>query len=74
MKNSSQKKFNSDLKLVYSDNNSISVIFQDNNLLMGVVGEFNSNLKELERLTNSNNDRIRAQANRALSNLGFGKK
>ena len=53
MKNSSQKKFNSDLKFVYSDNNSISVIFQDNNLLMGVVGEFNSNLKELERLTNS---------------------
>ena len=54
MKNSSQKKFNSDLKFVYSDNNSISVIFQDNNLLMGVVGEFNSNLKELEKLTNSN--------------------
>ena len=54
MKNSSQKNFNSDLKFVYSDNNSISVIFQDNNLLMGVVGEFNSNLKELERLTNSN--------------------
>jgi len=53
LKNSSQKKFNSDLKFVYSDNNSISVIFQDNNLLMGVVGEFNSNLKELERLTNS---------------------
>ena len=53
MRNYSQKKFNSDLKFVYSDNNSISVIFQDNNLLMGVVGEFNSNLKELERLTNS---------------------
>ena len=53
MRNSSQKKFNSDLKFVYSDNNSISVVFQDNNLLMGVVGEFNSNLKELEKLTNS---------------------
>ena len=48
------KKLNSDLKFVYSDNNSISVIFQSNDLLMGVVGEFNSNLKELEKLTNTN--------------------
>ncbi len=54
MRNTSQKKFNSDLKFVYSDNNSISVVFQDNNLLMGVLGEFNSNLKELEKITNSN--------------------
>ena len=42
------------LKFVYSDNNSISVIFPDNNLLMGVVGEFNKNLKELEKITKSN--------------------
>ena len=42
------------LKFVYSDNNSISVIFQDNELLMGVVGEFNKNLKELEKITQSN--------------------
>ncbi len=54
MRNSSPKKFNSNLKFVYSDNNSVSVVFQDNNLLMGVVGEFNSNLKELEKLTKSN--------------------
>ena len=54
MRNTSQKKFNSDLKFVYSDNNSISVVFQDNNLLRGVLGEFNSNLKELEKITNSN--------------------
>ncbi len=54
MRNTSQKKFNSDLKFVYSDNNSISVVFQDNDLLMGVLGEFNSNLKELEKITNSN--------------------
>ena len=31
------------LKFVYSENNSLSVIFHDNNLLMGVVGEFNKN-------------------------------
>ncbi len=49
-----KKKLESNLKFVYSDNNSISVIFHDNNLLMGVVGEFNKNLKELERLTGSN--------------------
>ena len=47
------KKINSTLKFVYSDNNSLSVIFQDNDLLMGVVGEFNENLKELEKITNT---------------------
>ncbi|MBD1162095.1 PhoH family protein [Pelagibacterales bacterium SAG-MED12] len=42
------------LKFVYSDNNTLSVIFHDNDLLMGVVGEFNKNLKELEKITKSN--------------------
>ena len=48
---SSLTKKNSDtsLKFVYSDNNSLSVIFHDNELLIGVVGEFNKNLKELEK-------------------------
>ena len=54
MSNSSIKKLNLNLKFVYSDNNSISVVFRNNDLLMGVVGEFNSNLKELEKLTNTN--------------------
>tara|TARA_B100001939_G_scaffold276868_1_gene245157 strand:+ start:458 stop:1465 length:1008 start_codon:yes stop_codon:yes gene_type:complete len=48
-----QKKFNNELKFVYSDNNSLSIIFQDNNLLLGVVGEFNNNLKELEKITDT---------------------
>jgi len=48
------KKINPTLKFVYSDNNSLSVIFHDNDLLMGVVGEFNENLKELEKITNTN--------------------
>ena len=48
------KNINQSLKFVYSDNNTLSVIFHDNNLLMGVVGEFNKNLKELERITGSN--------------------
>ncbi len=48
-----KKNINSSLKFVYSDNNSLSVIFHDNDLLMGVVGEFNKNLKELEKITKS---------------------
>ena len=48
-----QRRLNSELKFVYSDNNSLSIIFQDNNLLLGVVGEFNNNLKELEKITNT---------------------
>ena len=53
--NISSKKFsNNTLKFVYSDNNTLSVIFHDNDLLMGVAGEFNKNLKELERITESN--------------------
>jgi phosphate starvation-inducible PhoH-like protein len=42
------------LKFVYSDNDTLSVIFHNNDLLMGVVGEFNKNLKELELVTKSN--------------------
>ena len=48
-----KKKFNNNLKFVYSDNNTLSVIFHDNDLLVGVVGEFNKNLKELEKITKS---------------------
>ena len=51
---SSNKNFDANLKFVYSDNNTLSVIFHDNNLLLGVVGEFNKNLKELEKITESN--------------------
>ena len=39
---------------MYSDNNTLSVIFHDNDLLRGVVGEFNKNLKELEKITEIN--------------------
>ena len=49
-----KKNINSSLKFVYSDNNTLSVIFNDNDLLLGVVGEFNKNLKELEKITQSN--------------------
>ena len=48
-----KKNIDQTLKFVYSDNNTLSVIFHDNNLLMGVAGEFNKNLKELEKITKS---------------------
>ena len=51
MSNIIHKKIGSKLKFVYSNNDTLSVIFQDNHLLLGVVGEFNSNLKELEKIT-----------------------
>tara|TARA_Y100000590_G_scaffold253323_1_gene284578 strand:+ start:2603 stop:3610 length:1008 start_codon:yes stop_codon:yes gene_type:complete len=54
LSNTAQNKIRSELKYVYSENDTLSIIFQDNELLLGVVGEFNSNLKELEKLTNTN--------------------
>ena len=53
MKNIVKKNFNSELKFVYSDNNTLSIIFQKNDILLGVVGEFNSNIKQLEEITNT---------------------
>ncbi len=50
MSSLTKKNIDPSLKFVYSDNNTLSVIFQDNNLLMGVAGEFNKNLKELEKI------------------------
>ncbi len=54
MTNLSYKKTIDDLKFVYSENNTLSIIFKNNDILMGVVGEFNNNIKELEKITNTN--------------------
>jgi len=51
LSNTAYNKLNSDLKFVYSDNDTLSIIFQSNEILFGVVGEFNNNIKELERIT-----------------------
>ena len=51
MKNNTQKKINSDLKFVYSENDTLSIIFSSNNILSEVLGEFNNNIKELESIT-----------------------
>ena len=53
MKKSKLNNINTDLKFVYSGNESISIVFQNNVTLMGVVGELNCNLKELEKLSGS---------------------
>ena len=53
MNSLTKKNSDTSLKFVYSDNNSLSVIFHDNELLIGVVGEFNKNLKELEKITDT---------------------
>jgi len=42
-----------DLKYVYSENSSLSIIFSRNEDLLGVVGEFNNNIKELEKITST---------------------
>ena len=54
MKNLLEKKLNQYLKFVYSKNNNLSIIFQSNELLSNIVGEFNSNIKELENITKIN--------------------
>ena len=54
MKKNSLNFSKKDLKIVYSDNNSISLVFNNNDTLMGIVGEFNSNLKELEKISGTN--------------------
>ena len=53
MKINKQNKNGKDVSVVYGNNNSISVNIFNNKILMEVVGSFNSNLKELEKITGS---------------------
>jgi phosphate starvation-inducible PhoH-like protein len=54
LKNTAEKNFKSELKFVYSENDTLSIIFQNNEILLGVVGEFNNNIKQLEEITKTN--------------------
>ena len=54
MRNTAEKNFKSELKFVYSDNDTLSIVFQNNGILLGVVGEFNNNIKQLEEITKTN--------------------
>jgi len=51
LSNIAYKNLKTELKFVYSENNALSIIFQNNDILLGIVGEFNNNLKELEKIT-----------------------
>jgi len=51
LSNTAYKKLNSDFRFVYSENSTLSIIFQSNEILSGVLGEFNNNIKELEKIT-----------------------
>ena len=53
MSNFVSKKIKSDLKFVYSENSTVSIIFSRNEDLLGVAGEFNNNIKELEKITDT---------------------
>ena len=47
------KKTKTNLNFVYSENNTVSIIFSKNEDLLGVAGEFNNNIKELEKITDT---------------------
>ena len=53
MTNIAYKNSKSALKFVYSENNALSIIFQNNDILIGILGEFNNNLKDLERIADT---------------------
>ena len=53
MKTNKQNKNGKEVLITYGDNNSINVNVFNNKILMEVVGSFDSNLKELERISGS---------------------
>ena len=53
MKTNKQNKNNKEISINYEDDNSIGITVFNNKILMEVAGSFDSNLKELERLTGS---------------------
>jgi len=48
-----QNKNGKEVSITYGDNNSINVNIFNNKMLMGVVGSFDNNLKELEKISGS---------------------
>ena len=53
MKTSKQNKNGKEVSIIYGENNSINVNIFNNKILMEVVGSFDSNLKELEKISGS---------------------
>ena len=53
MKINKQNKNSKEISITYADDDSININILDNQILMGVVGAFDDNLKELESFTGS---------------------
>ena len=53
MKANKQNKNSKDVSIIYGDDNSINVIIYNNKVLMEIVGSFDNNLKELEKISGS---------------------
>ena len=53
MKINKQNKNSKEISITYADDDSINISIFDNQILMGVVGAFDNNLKELERFSGS---------------------
>ena len=53
MKTNKQNENGKEVSITYGDNNSINVNIFNNKILMEIVGSFDSNLKELERISGS---------------------
>ena len=53
MKINKQNKNNKEVSIIYGDDNSINVNIFDNKILMEIVGSFDNNLKELEKISGS---------------------
>ena len=53
MKTNKQNKNEKEVSIVYGDDNSINVNIFNNKILIGVVGSFDNNLKELEKVSGS---------------------
>ena len=53
MKISKKNRSDKELSILYGDDNSINVNIFDNKILMEIVGSFDSNLKELEKVSGS---------------------
>ncbi len=54
MKINKQNKNGKEVSVVYGNDNSININIFNNELLMEIVGSFDSNLKELEKVSGSN--------------------
>ena len=53
MKINKQNKNGKEVSIIYGDDNSINVNIFNNKILMEIVGSFDNNLKELEKISGS---------------------